>query len=224
MLKGSLGRLGFACAFMASVALGSPALAEEGVAFKNLLGSIGLIPKDKDPIRYRERAPLVVPPKAELPPPASGSLARANPQWPKDPDVMERRRRAEAERQPVTWSEVRRMAGENPRLSPSELAAGRVGSSAAPIPGSHRGDNSRDALLVHPDALRAKATRDDDVPMVNGEPVRRTLTEPPSGLRRSATGGRVTAQSSGPKVDQQALDANPMNWLRQQFAGESDEE
>jgi hypothetical protein len=42
-------------------------------------------------IDYRERSPLVVPPKLDLPPPAS-TQAKNAPNWPKDPD--EKRRKA----------------------------------------------------------------------------------------------------------------------------------
>src|SRR5438046_9483456 len=41
-------------------------------------------------IEYRERSPLVVPPKIDLPPPASAD-AKAAPNWPKDPDEARRK-------------------------------------------------------------------------------------------------------------------------------------
>ena len=103
MHRSLLARLGLSCGLVALLAAGGAAQAEEGVAFKNLMGTIGIIPAEKDPIRYRERAPLVLPPKAELPAPAA-SYASSNPQWPNDPDVAARRRRADEARSPGTWS------------------------------------------------------------------------------------------------------------------------
>ena len=217
-------RLGLSCGLAALTMFGTAtARAEEGVAFKNIMGTIGLIPKEKDPIRYRERAPLVLPPKAELRPPAS-SYASSNPQWPNDPDVAEKRRRADEARNPVTWSETRRMSDNNARLSPQELQGGRVSGGQSAVPGSHRGDNARDVLLLSPDQLRAAPRSDeDDRKAAVGEPARKTLTDPPTGMRRSASGGTVRADTA-PKVDQQQRDATPMNWLTRKFNGEQDDE
>ena len=220
MTRGHQARIGFVCG-VAAILLTGVARAEEGVAFRNLMGSIGILPKEKDPIRYRERAPLVLPPKTELPAP-SDAYASSNPQWPNDPDVAERRRRADEERRPVTWSETRRMSDNNPMLSPTELRRGRSASSEGPVPGSHRGDNARDVLLLTPDQLRAKVSSDDDVP-VGGEPKRQVLTDPPSGMRRSATGGAIRPDFA-PRVDQQERDANPMTWLTRKFSGGNDDE
>ena len=51
---------------------------------------------EKKGIEYRERSPLVVPPKLDLPPPASAD-AKDAPNWPKDPDEK-RRKEAIAQR------------------------------------------------------------------------------------------------------------------------------
>lgn len=209
---------------IAALGFASGASAQEGVAFRNLMGSMGILPQEKDPIRYRERAPLVVPPKTALPSP-SASYASANPQWPNDPDVAAKRRAADLQRSPVTWSETRRMSDNNPRMSPAELGAGRSATSAGPVPGSHRGDNARDVLMLNPDQLRAGAKVPDDAPVdVGGEPSRKVLSEPPSGFRRSAAGKKIEAGFEAPRVDQQKLDANPMNWLTSRFNRGNDDE
>src|SRR5215510_15641274 len=70
-------------------------------------------------IDYRERSPLVVPPKIDLPAPGSVNAEAKAPNWPKDPD--EQRRKAAIE--------SRKKANKDPReasriLTPSELAAG----------------------------------------------------------------------------------------------------
>lgn len=218
-------RLAIACCIVASSLLAVAAHAEEGVAFKNLMGSIGIIPKEKDAIQYRERAPLVLPPKSTLPVPKSGDLA-ANPQWPNDPDVAERRRRRDEERRPVTFSETRRMQDNNPILRPDELQRGRVASSAPSIPGSHRGENARDVLYLSPDQMKAgkKADADEDDKKPAAEPSRGVLSDPPTGYRRQ-TRPAAKADASAPRViDQQAIDASPMAWLTQKFRSDSDDE
>jgi hypothetical protein len=218
-------RLGLACGLAALALACVPARAEEGVAIKNLLGNMGLISPERDTIRYRERAPLVLPPKMDLRAPSAGSLAATNPQWPKDPDVEAKNKRAAEERKPVTYSETRRMSENNPRLSVDELRAGRDPNARAEIdPKAHRGDNARDALLLSPNELRATAKPGDDVLLAAGaEPERRSLTEPPTGMRKSASGGAIRASSSAPLVDQQQQDANPINWLTRKFSS-SDED
>ena len=53
---------------------------------RQFLKDLGLR-RDGEGIEYRERAPLVVPPSRNLPPPQSEAAVTANPAWPKDPDV-----------------------------------------------------------------------------------------------------------------------------------------
>jgi hypothetical protein len=219
MTSTMLARIGLACG-LATLLTGAPARAEEGVAIKSLLGNMGIIPPDKEKIRYRERAPLVLPPKMDLREPSAGGLAAANPQWPKDPDVEAKNRRAAEERRPATLSDTRRMSENNPRLSVDELRAGRDPSAKTrPDPSLHRGDNARDVLLLSPDELRSKKkSNDDDAKLAGGEPERRSLSEPPAGMRKSAMGGPIAPTNAAPRIDQQAQDANPINWLTRKFS------
>ena len=225
MTRSITARLGLVCGVAALSLAGMPARAEEGVAFKNLMANMGLVSPEKDPIRYRERAPLVLPPKGTLPPPSAG-LATNDPAWPKDPDVEAVRKRAAAERSPVTSSEIRRMSDNNARLSVEEIRSGRVaGSSSNAVP-SHHGDNSRDQLLLTPDQLRASAKKDDDQDAklaAGAEPERRLLTQPPAGMRKSASGRAVAGDNATPTGDQQERDANPMNWLTRKFSHNDDD-
>ena len=220
-------RMGLACGLaVAAAVLPGAAGAQEGVAIKNLLGNMGILPREKETIYYRERAPLVVPPKAELRTPApSGGYASANPQWPTDPDVAARRRRAEEERTPVTWSESRRMLDDNnTRLSPQELARGRVAATATPSApvGRNQLNDTRDSVLLSPLELLAGPKPEADTRVAaGGEPARRTLTEPPGGLRRST--GKGNGDIVAPRIDQQQYDANPMNWLTRRFKSEDDD-
>jgi hypothetical protein len=211
---------------LALTALGiSAARAQEGVAVKNLLGSIGLINPDRDPIAYRERAPLVLPPKVDLREPAAPGSHRASSQWPKDPDVMARRAKEADGRIPVTQSEIRRMSENNPRMSVDELRAGRT-SSGKPLGGPviRRGDNARDELLMTPDQLRSQGVLQEEANLADGEPIRRTLTDPPSGMRKSASGNPVQ-KSFGPRpADAQVQQASPLAYILEQAGIKKDEE
>ncbi|WP_375458216.1 hypothetical protein [uncultured Enterovirga sp.] len=216
-------RLGLICG-LSAMAIAGPVRAEEGVAMKSLLGNMGLIAREKDPIRYRERAPLVVPPKAELRTPVGvESTAAANPQWPNDPDVAAKRRSAEDSRRPVTQSDTRRMSDNNPRLSPSELQSGRIARSEAPDPRTHRGDNARDVLLLSPDRMRANPKSDADDKLDDQAPGRRVLTEPPSTLRKPAS-GRGLPNDFTPRADTQNQEASPLGWLTRKFSSGDDDE
>ena len=205
-------RLGVAgTAALTAVIVG--ARAEEGVAIKSLLGSIGIIAPDRDPIAYHERAPLVMPPKMDLREPAPpGAAQAAHPQWPNDPDVAGKKRQEAEARVPAMQSETRRMSGNNPMLTPDELRAHRragAGLNDAPV---RNGD--RDGVWINPAELRAQGrqqaaqnTTQDDAP------TRRTLTDPPSELRRSATGAPVQ-KSFEPVV--RVDEADPRAFFREQ--------
>jgi hypothetical protein len=225
MTRSITARLGLVCGVAALSLAGMPARAEEGVAFKNLMANMGLVSPEKDPIRYRERAPLVLPPNGALPPPSAG-LATNDPAWPKDPDVEAVRKRAAAERSPVTSSEIRRMSDNNARLSIDEIRSGRVASTSSNAAPYHRGDNPRDEIILSPDQLRATAKKsdDDDAKLAAGaEPERRLLTEPPAGMRKSATGKAIVGSNAAPTGDQQEHDANAINWLTRKFSRDNDD-
>ncbi|HEY0218680.1 MAG TPA: hypothetical protein VGC26_02770 [Afipia sp.] len=70
---------------------------DQGIV-RNLIKGISGEGMDNSKIEYRERSPLVVPPKLSLPPPApKKSQMGAN--WPKDPDEQARREAAAANRE-----------------------------------------------------------------------------------------------------------------------------
>src|SRR2546430_10662863 len=56
----------------------------------NIMTGLGGTNMETKGIEYRERSPLVVPPKLDLPPPATSSEVKA-PNWPKDPDEARRK-------------------------------------------------------------------------------------------------------------------------------------
>jgi len=90
--------------------------------FKGMLHGLGL-KKDgeRSGINYQERAPLVVPPTRDLPPPKAVDPATKNALWPMDQD--EKRRKEEAARRKkeartFTWESLSR------QMSPQELKKG----------------------------------------------------------------------------------------------------
>ncbi|MBR0693815.1 hypothetical protein [Bradyrhizobium lablabi] len=162
---------------------------DDGMTFEerlidNLMTGLGAKSMANKGIDYRERSPLVVPPKIDLPPPASAAQANA-PNWPKDPDVAKRKAAIEARKkekkkeqweaaQPLTRQEIeigRKQATatdkkdpiepgvtKNPSLSPAEL--GYTGG----LLGMFKGNSSESTQF-------------------KGEPNRESLTEPPPGYQ-----------------------------------------
>lgn len=88
-----------------SCAVTSPAQADDdsgGTTFSALkstfLGFVGVHSEDDTPpIEYRERAPLVIPPKPDLPPPAK-PIAKSTPEWPVDQVAARKKKQAEEAR------------------------------------------------------------------------------------------------------------------------------
>lgn len=191
-----LATVGFLALMTCGVASGVRAQ-EEGELVKNVLGKIGLIPEDKDPIQYRERAPLVLPPKAGyLPPPAeSGYGERQLSNWPKDPDVAASRERAASATTPRTQTEEWRANQGDARVSPEKLrstrSAGRDPNDRTPVNAPNPKMNS--SGWINPDDLRATASKykDGSTPP-GGEPTRETLSDPPTGYRKATAPAKQT--------------------------------
>jgi len=174
----------------------SSASAQEGEAVKSLLGSIGIIPKEKEPIIYNERAPLVLPPKMDLPPPAPAGGAEANnANWPKDPDVAARRKAAREARTPYTESELYKLS-EGKRLSIDEIRAGRNPNSRDALPQPSGGWGKENSRMT-PEELRSFATNK-NVELEGDGLERRYLSDPPQNLLKAAPGAPLRA-SADPK-------------------------
>ena len=58
---------------------------------EGIMAGIGGTNMENRGIDYRERSPLVVPPKLDLPPPAATTAEVKAPNWPKDPDEARRK-------------------------------------------------------------------------------------------------------------------------------------
>lgn len=171
----------------------SSASAQEGEAMKSLLGSIGIIPKEKEPIIYNERAPLVLPPKMDLPAPVpSNGVEANNANWPKDPDVAARRKAAADAKTPYTSSEVYKHNSDKP-LSIDEIRAGRNPNNrvtSAPALVGGQAENSR----MTPDELRA-FSQEKKAELSGDGLERRYLSDPPQGLLKAAGGAPLKASA-----------------------------
>lgn len=150
---------------------------------KMLLG----IEDEKPEIEYRERAPLVVPPKTELPAPRERASA-ANPNWPKDPDIAARKAAEEARKRPAKEDVG---LSKNPLLSVDEMRAGRKPGAGVPT-GPERNIIDRPHLSLQ--EMRELDAKSRVVAAPSGvEQPRRWLTDPPSGYRKPAPGAPVVA-------------------------------
>lgn len=180
-----------------------PALAQEGMLFKNLLeGVVGGRPGDD--IEYRQRPPLVVPPNSTLPRPQDPASTR-NAAWPNDPDVAARRADAAAARAPAGSNPNWR---NNPMLSQEELRRGRTtrDSGRPEIVEEHNNYNNQIAPIR---VGRELASRQNQTALdqltYGSEPPRRTLAEPPVGYRRPAGSAPLGPGQGGPVEDKQAV-------------------
>ena len=167
----------------------------------NLMAGIGATNMENRGIDYRERSPLVVPPKLDLPPPASNAAEVNVPNWPKDPDEA-RRKKAMAARKKSPASEPW-VAGRT--LKPDELNVART------TPGSSGG--TRDSESAQPGAGSAAPLSPSQLGYTGGlfgmfhgntsesvpfkeEPPRESLTQPPVGYQ---TPSPNYAYGTGPK-------------------------
>jgi hypothetical protein len=155
---------------------------------RQFLKDLGLR-RDGEGIDYRERAPLVVPPSRNLPPPRdSEAAASSNPAWPKDPDAAKRKAEAARKKQPASnKTAAETMIEEGRPVSRAELERGRSTSASS---GSQTPEEG--ARNMRPSELGSKSMFSDlfstfsdkgETATFTGEPVRDNLTAPPTGYR-----------------------------------------
>ncbi len=209
---------------VAASALPTPAAALDDDGKGSVLGSVkgllnfgfGLETQEPEAeIDYRQRAPLVLPPRSGLPQPRAQTEKLAA--WPQDPDVVRRREAAERAKTP-------RGLYKRDELSKRELMSGRVATNPA-RPGQDpekfgcRGTGDG-CIWLHPDVLRSTGVKKDEPAVVVGqEPSRDWLTEPPKGYRRATqqTGVGVVR----PQVDNDT--SHPLSFILKPFRKDEDE-
>jgi len=150
---------------------------------RNIMTGIGGTNMDSRGIEYRERSPLVIPPRVELPPPAASANAMA-PNWPKDPDIQRRKEAIAANkkrnRDPQEAARV---------LTPAEMEVGRTAAaprnSNEPIqPGVSNNPQLSPSQLGFTGSFSSLfgGNKAESAPFT-GEPARQALTQPPAGYQ-----------------------------------------
>ena len=156
---------------------------------RGIMESLGLR-RDGEGIEYQERAPLVIPPNHDLPPPERTDAAISrNPAWPVDPDVKRRKVEAAQERNKLNADE--QLLHDQSVLRPDQLTPGPKPRTArrtddgyrAPADGS--GDRMSPSQLGNNGTIFSRMFGKDepDVGRFTREPPRAALTEPPAGYQ-----------------------------------------
>jgi hypothetical protein len=163
-------------------------------AFRQFMHALGFKSQEVG-VDYRERAPLVVPPKRDLPPPQSEDLPTRNPAWPKDPDVIRRQQEATAAEKAKLKSFVDRPTEDARILRPDEM---KGTGPAAPTTNAKTasGPTAEEAVRpLSPQQLGAGtatsffdkmfstfSSKPESAPFT-GEPPRTSMTAPPAGYQ-----------------------------------------
>ena len=181
----------------------------EPTLMDNLMSGLGAKRSGDAGIQYRERSPLVVPSKIDLPPPSGKRAPAAN--WPKDPDETARKEAIEAAKATtVLPSEEVRTMGRT--LLPSELATPK-GARRTSANAETNTPGSSNKIMLSPSELGYKGgllsgvfggNKAESTPF-KGEPTRQTLSQPPVGYQ---TPSPNFAYGSGP-ADAQVREYNP---------------
>ena len=170
----------------------------EEKVIEGIMAGIGGTNMDNRGIDYRERSPLVVPPKLDLPPPEAAKGEIKDPNWPKDPDEARRKAaiaaRKKAKPDPMEASRI---------LTPSELNAARTAAPARTNDDPVQPGNSNTNPILSPSQLGFDGKFSNlfggnkaEVAPFKGEPTRDSLTQPPPGYQ---TPSPNFAYGTGPK-------------------------
>jgi hypothetical protein len=153
---------------------------------EGIMAGIGGTNMENRGIEYRERSPLVVPPKIDLPPPASASGEVKDPNWPKDPDEARRKAAIAARKKSNKATPVEAARA----LTPDELNAARTAPQARTSNDSVQPGNSATNPMLSPSQLGYTGglsglfggNKTETAPF-KGEPTRESLTQPPVGYQ-----------------------------------------
>ena len=165
---------------------------------EGIMAGVGGTNMENRGIDYRERSPLVVPPKLDLPPPESVKGEIKDPNWPKDPDEARRKAAIAARKKsnpdPIEASRI---------LTPSELNAARTAPQARTNNDPVQPGDSLNNPILSPSQLGFTGSfsglfggNKAEVAPFKGEPTRESLTQPPTGYQ---TPSPNFAYGTGPK-------------------------
>jgi hypothetical protein len=157
---------------------------------QNVLGTLGV--RGGADIEYRERSPLVLPPKIDLPPPQANATTGTK-NWPVDPDAKRRREEANRRRDDVEESRP---------LRPNELNVGERTRNRGPAPTQEEMEGRPSRNLSSGSGIFGSVFggKDERVQFTE-EPPRTSLIEPPAGY-----------QTPSPN---QPYSAKPEKWMPQ---------
>ena len=188
-------RAGFGLAIGAALLASTAARAEEDelpdtMLFGTVLRSIGLAPSNGPGIEYRERSPLVIPPRRDLPPPEASATDKI-PNWPVEPDVK-RARELKAATRRNGGKIVDKDFEESRPLRPAELNVG--GARASSSRDSTAMDPEKSAQQLRPSELGDRdmfsrlfsgggSSSREESARFTGEAPRASLLEPPAGYQ-----------------------------------------
>ena len=152
---------------------------------EGIMAGVGGTNMENRGIDYRERSPLVVPPKLDLPRPESAKGEITDPNWPKDPDEAKRKAaiaaRKKSKPDPIEASRI---------LTPSELNAARTAPPSRTDNDPVQPGNSFNNPILSPSQLGFTGgfsglfggNKAEQAPF-KGEPTRDSLTQPPPGYQ-----------------------------------------
>ena len=186
-VRKGLTALALGLAFVPALSFSSAQAQTGDPLLSNVLSTLGITSPDKPDITYRDRPPLVVPPRSTLPPPQEGRRNAGN--WPNDPDSAENRRARSAAAAADIETRIRHN-NSGSRIDAADMNR-RSGRAVANNPAGSGGEAYQFLGVMAHDARRASQTA--EVP-VGIEPPRRFLTEPPTGLRASTARVRATSE------------------------------
>ena len=169
----------------------------EEKVIEGIMAGIGGTNMENKGIDYRERSPLVVPPKIDLPPPTGASAEVKAPNWPKDPDEQRRKAavaaRKKENKDPIAAARI---------LTPAELAVGKTAAPQRTSDPVTPGTNNNNPILS-PSQLGYNGGfsglfggNKSETAQFKSEPTRETLTMPPPGYQTPSSN---FAYGTGPK-------------------------
>jgi hypothetical protein len=170
----------------------------EEKVIEGIMKGMGATNMENSSIDYRERSPLVVPPKLDLPKPASEATAKPAPNWPQDPD--EKRRKAAIAARKKDKNNTRdatQVANDAARpLSPSELNVARtradpdsIKTSDSLAPGNSNANPLSPSQLGYEGGFMGmfKGNKVESTEF-KAEPPRTSLVQPPPGYQTPSSG------------------------------------
>jgi hypothetical protein len=184
-----------------------PAPSIDQKVMRGIMEGLGLKRDGEATINYQERAPLVIPPRLDLPPPEkSDAVIANNPAWPKDPDIASRKEAQRLQRNRNISDERERE--QNP-LSPSQMTTGPAPKRQARTADNYDRPQGDFGNPLSPSQLgyvggmfnNMFGKKDEGVASFTGEPPRASLTEPPPGYQTPSPDQPYgTAKAAAPKA------------------------